>query len=67
MQEVLLAQVGVEDDAEELMSWMDFSTVPRMAELAGHYAEAEDSPMRASFGLGPELPLDAVERLRVES
>ncbi|WP_125106562.1 hypothetical protein [Gulosibacter massiliensis] len=48
MQEVVLAQVGVEDEAEELMSWMDFSTVPRMAELAGHYAEAEDSPMRAS-------------------
>lgn len=65
LQEVMLARVGLEDDAEELMGAMDFSTVPRMAELAAHYAEAEDYPLRASFDLGLELLLDALERLRV--
>lgn len=64
LQEAMLSQVGLEDDAAELAGSMDFSGAPRIAELAAHYAEAEDYPMRASFDVGLELLLDALGRLR---
>lgn len=64
LQEAMLSQVGLEDDAAELVDSMDFSAAPRIAELAAHYAEAEDYPMRASFEVGLELLLDALGSLR---
>lgn len=64
LQEAMLAEVGLEDEAAEVAEAMDFSASPRIAELAAHYAQAEEYPMRASFNTGLELLLDAIGGLQ---
>ena len=66
LQEAMLAQVDLDHGADELVEGIDLADFPRMAEFATEHVLTEGYWFGASFEVGLELTLDALERLRAD-
>lgn len=64
VQESMLATVGLEDSAPELVAGMDFTAAPRIAELAAVHLNATTNPLDESFEIGLTIALDGIARLQ---
>ncbi|MCB8957241.1 MAG: TetR/AcrR family transcriptional regulator [Nocardioides sp.] len=64
LQETMLAQVDLDGSVDELVESMDLARFPRMHEFATEHVLQDGYAFAASFEVGLELVLDALERLQ---
>ena len=63
LQEAMLDEIGLDDEAEDVLAGMDLRAFPRMAEFATGHVLTEGYAFANSFEVGLDLTLDALERL----
>ena len=64
LQESMLDQVGLREDAPSLVGSIDMSAQPRVLELAREFASCTGYPLDTSYEIGLELVLDGILALR---